>query len=105
MSVNFSMLVALAALAMARAIRAASIVSTGSTVMLNDNAYYIPAKPIRSIPISSRLLNNMPSVAGLTPLAVISTPSLTFNQADLVATVSNYTSTDDVFQPEFLEGT
>ena len=108
MSVRFStsMLAPIVALALAIKVQATSFVSTGSTVMLNDNAYYyIPANPIANIKISSSLLAAISSVAGLTPLTVISTPSLTFNQADLDVTIANYTASDDVFQPVFLEGT
>ena len=104
MSRKSIILVLKAAMLTAGAVQATAFVSTGSTVMLNGNAYYIPAQPVTSIHVSSSLLTSMPSVAGLTPVTVISTTSLTFNQANLDAVVANYTATDDVFQPEFLQG-
>ena len=91
-------------LALINAVRAASLVSTGSTLTLNGIPYYIPADPIATLRLSSGPLRSLSSAAGLVPLTVISTTSLSFNQADLDATVANFTAADDVFQSGFVEG-
>ena len=86
-------------------VQAVSLVSTGSTLTFNGIPYYIPAHPVTTLKVSSRLLKSLPSAAGLVPLTVISTPSLSFTQADLDAAVAIFSVADDVFQSGFAEGT
>lgn len=83
----------------------ALLTSNGMTVTLNDIPYYIPASPIATIECDSKRLGASISVAGLVPLTVIQTSSLTFSQNDLDATVAKYMASDDVFQTGFLQGT
>ena len=90
-------------LKMTTVVTAVSFVSTGSTVMLNDISYYIPASSIATIQIRSNQLSSFSSALGLVPLTVFSTSSLTFNQGDLEVIIGNYTAIDDVFQAGFLE--
>ena len=91
-------------LALVGVAKAASIVSTGSTLTLNGIPYYLPANPVATLKLSPGPLKSLPSTAGLIPLTVISTTSLSFNQADLDATIANFTAADDVFQAGFVEG-
>ena len=81
------------------------LISTGMTVILNDIPYYIPAAPVATIHIRPNQLNAGTSAAGLVPLTVVETTSLTLTQSDLEAIIANYTASDDVFQTGFLEGT
>ena len=81
----------------------ALFVSTGTTVALDGATYYIAGSPIATISIQPKQLRVSSPVAGLFPLTVVSTASLTFAQSDLESTVSNYTATDDVFKSAFLE--
>ena len=97
------MSLAAAVLAVVTVVTAVSFASTGSTVMLDNIPYYIPASPIAAIQIQSNRLSSLSSALGLVPLTVISTTSLTFNQGELEATTANYTAADDVFQAGFLE--
>ena len=83
----------------------AQLISTGMTVVLNDIPYYIPAAPVATITIHPNQLPVGSSAAGLVPLTVVETTSLTFSQSDLEATIVNYTASDDVFQTGFLQGT
>ena len=78
--------------------------SKGMTVTLNDIPYYVPASPIAIINCDSKYLGAATSLAGLVPLTVIQTSSLTFSQRDFAATIANYMANDDVFQPGFLKG-
>ena len=80
------------------------LISTGMTVVLNDIPYYIPASPVATIQIRPNQIIAGSSAAGLVPLTVVETTSLTFNQSDLAAIIANYTASDDVFQAGFLEG-
>ena len=91
-------------LALLSVVQAGSLVSTGSTLMFNGIPYYIPADPVATLEVTSHLLKSLPSAAGLIPLTVISTPSLSFAQADLDAAVAIFTVADDVFQGGFVEG-
>lgn len=83
----------------------ALLTSNGMTVTLNDIPYYIPASPVATIECNSKKLGAATSLAGLVPLTVIQTFSLTFSQNDFAAMVANYTASDDVFQAGFLQGT
>lgn len=83
----------------------ALLTSNGMTVTLNDIPYYIPAAPIATVDCDSKRLGAATSLAGLVPLTVVQTSSLAFSQSEFAATIANYTATDDVFQPGFLQGT
>lgn len=76
-----------------------SLLSTGVTVTLNDIPYYIPPDPVTTLSTKLQQLNGVASVGGLVPMTVIDTTGEDFSQ-----TVSNYTTTDDVFQDGFLQG-
>jgi len=83
----------------------ALLTPNGMTVTLNDIPYYVPASPIATIECDSKRLGAIISVAGLVPLTVIQTSSLTFSQNDFDATIAKYMASDDVFQTGFLQGT
>lgn len=85
-------------------VQAISFESTGSTVILNDVPYYVPPTSVANLRIWGERLQTCASVAGLVPLTVVQTTSLTLSQTDFTAIITNYTSTDDVFQSAFLEG-
>ncbi|MCJ1405391.1 hypothetical protein MMC11_008619 [Xylographa trunciseda] len=95
--------VLLALLAIVSNICVAQLISTGMTVVLNDIPYYIPAGPVATIKLGATQLNAGISAAGLVPLTVVETTSLTFSQSDLEAIIANYTASDDVFQNGFLQ--
>ncbi|MCJ1309334.1 hypothetical protein MMC25_002993 [Agyrium rufum] len=82
---------------------ASNLVSTGSTLTVNDIPYYVPAAPLTTLSVRNGLLRSLPSAAGFVPLTVISTTSLTFSQASLESVISNFTASDDVFQSAFAE--
>lgn len=105
MSLKPRMLALLAAVAAIVGEVQALLTSNGMTVTLNDIPYYIPASPIATIECDSKRLGASISVAGLVPLTVIQTSSLTFSQNDFDATVAKYMASDDVFQTGFLQGT
>jgi hypothetical protein len=105
MSFKPGMLALLAAVAAIVGEVQALLTSNGMTVTLNDISYYIPASPIATIECDSKRLGASISVAGLVPLTVIQTSSLTFSQHDFDATVAKYMASDDVFQTGFLQGT
>ena len=85
-------------------ISAVSFVSTGSTVVLDGIPYYVPTSPVTTLRIRHDQFGSAASVAGLVPLTVLETWALTFTQKNFDATIANYTATDDVFQPGFLQG-
>ena len=75
----------------------------GSTVLLNEIPYYIPATSVTVLQLDSQAVNMVTAVAGYIPLTVIDTSSLTFNAGDLHETITEYTTTDDVFQEGFIQ--
>ena len=97
------MMLASIVLPLLNVVQAVLIVSTGSTLMLNRVPYYIPADPVTTLRVSPSVLKSLPSAADLIPLTVISTPSLSFSQADLDAAVAIFSVADDVFQSSFVE--
>ena len=101
MALKLMLLVLLAAVSN---IGVTQFISTGMTVVLNDIPYYIPAAPVATVHISPNQLNAGSSAAGLVPLTVVETTSLTFSQSDLETVISNYSASDDVFQTGFLQG-
>lgn len=82
---------------------ALSFSSTGFTVALNDIPYYVPPDAVATLPVRTEL-SGLAATAGFVPLTVISTPSLTYSENDLAATVSSFAAADDVFQQGFLKG-
>uniref|UniRef100_A0A8H7TM40 Amidase domain-containing protein n=1 Tax=Bionectria ochroleuca TaxID=29856 RepID=A0A8H7TM40_BIOOC len=77
---------------------AASITSTGSTILLNDVAYFISPHFVGSIALQAHALDNIECVFGFAPLSVL--PPGT--QPDDISTVfSSWKAIDDVFQPGF----
>lgn len=99
------MLALLALLSLSTSAQAVSLISTGSSVMLNEIPYYIPAAPVTTLRVHPNQFRSTISAAGLVPLTVFETSLLTFSQKDLDDTVANYTARDDVFQAGFLQGT
>jgi Asp-tRNA(Asn)/Glu-tRNA(Gln) amidotransferase A subunit family amidase len=80
----------------------ASVLSTtGRTVVLDGISYYIPAETVATLDASS--LPRKIKDADLTPLTVIATNSFSYNAKAFEATISNFTSSDDVFSTGFLE--
>lgn len=80
-------------------VTAATLVSTGSTLIFNDIYYFVSPYSVGTISLPS--LSNAVSIAGLMPITVISEP---VTATSFSALISNYTSTDDVFQLGFLQG-
>lgn len=71
-----------------------TLVTTGTTVTVNGVSYYLPGSPVASLAAGS-----LPSTlrgTGLMPVTVV-------NSTD-VATATAGFSSDDVWQPGFLEG-
>lgn len=82
---------------------ALSFSNTGLTVTLNDIPYYVSPDAVATLPVRTKL-SSLAATAGFVPLTVINTPSVTYSENDLAATLSNFTAADDVFQEGFLEG-
>jgi hypothetical protein len=80
----------------------ASVLSTtGQTVVLDGISYYVPAETVATLDASS--LPGKVKDADLTPLTVITAESFSYNAEAFEATISNFTSSDDVFSAGFLE--
>ncbi|ORY58053.1 glutamyl-tRNA amidotransferase [Pseudomassariella vexata] len=78
----------------------AQLVSTGFSVSYNDVDYYVSPYASGTIPVSASRLKSLSSVHGFLPVAIVSE---SVAESDLTALVSNWTATDDVFQPAFLQ--
>ncbi|KAL7950679.1 amidase signature domain-containing protein [Trichoderma barbatum] len=95
---SLSRLLALLALATTTA---GQVVSTGATVKLGKLEYFIDHHKAGSIPRSSlSAISEKPSAFGFTPVTVVAT---TTKPSDLNAIFTNWTSIDDVFQPDFAQ--
>jgi len=81
-------------------IHAASVLSTGSTVALNNVYYYIPSDPVASIAWHKGLTRPL---SGFAPLTVVTTGASSYAASDLSATLTKYSEEDDVFQEAFAE--
>jgi hypothetical protein len=80
----------------------ASVLSTtGRTVVLDGISYYVPAETVATLDASS--LPGKVKDADLTPVTVITTDSFSYNAEAFEASISNFTSSDDVFSAGFLE--
>ncbi|KAK7222222.1 hypothetical protein V2G26_010225 [Clonostachys chloroleuca] len=77
---------------------AASITSTGSTILLNNIPYYISPHFVGNIALEVRALDSIDCAFGFAPVSVL--PPGT--QPDDISTVfTSWNATDDVFQPGF----
>lgn len=76
---------------------AISISKTGTTVNVNGISYYIGVDTVTTI-------QSKPSTADLVPLTVMKSLKSDFTAATFKSLVANYTASDDVFNPGFLEG-
>lgn len=79
----------------------ASFSLTGSTVLLNDVAYYVPPDVIATISVPKSISKK----DGLTPITVVSPSGKGFTEQALSSLVATYKNGDDVFQDGFLQGT
>ena len=78
---------------------AISLTSTGSTIVLSDISYYVPATPLVTF-ASLASINNIASAHGLTPVTVIGgTPNSSFSTTEEVLSAFSY---DDVWNEGFL---
>ncbi|KAG8526482.1 uncharacterized protein KY384_008682 [Bacidia gigantensis] len=79
---------------------ALSLTSTGSTLLLNEISYYIPASPFIVLP-SPSLSESAPSAGGLTPVTVIAASSnASFSTVDQIIKILG---SDDVWTEDFLQ--
>jgi hypothetical protein len=76
----------------------AALSTTGTTVFLNDVAYYIPPLPVATLPFPKTLASG----SGFVPITVLQTTG-TVAAADVSTLVANFTTQDDVYQSGFLE--
>jgi hypothetical protein len=78
----------------------AQLVGNGLSVTLTGIPYFISPYSPGSVGTSVSTLSKLPSVYGFVPVTVVQG---SYTTSDLSALFSNWTSTDDVFQPAFLE--
>ncbi|KAL9113350.1 MAG: hypothetical protein Q9227_002391 [Pyrenula ochraceoflavens] len=91
-----SLLAVLALAFMGEVASAVSLTSTGATLELNQIPYYIPSFSVGELPFSLPS-SNFANASGFVPITVVDS-SVQFSQL-----VSNFSSTDDVFNPGFLQ--
>ncbi|CAH0025316.1 unnamed protein product [Clonostachys rhizophaga] len=77
---------------------AASITSTGSTIVLNNVPYYISPHSVGSIALEIHALDSIDCVFGFAPVSVL--PPGT-QPDDISRVFTSWNATDDVFQPGF----
>ncbi|CAH0058415.1 unnamed protein product [Clonostachys solani] len=77
---------------------AASITSTGSTILLNNVPYYISPHFVGNIALEAHALDNIDSVSGFAPVSVL---PLGTQPDDISGVFTSCNATDDVFQPGF----
>ena len=81
---------------------AASLTSTGQTLLLNDIPYYVPATPFTTIsPLTS--LNTLYSASGLVPVTIVGVSASNSSLSNLESIINGF-SVDDVWNEGFLEG-
>ena len=73
----------------------ATLLTTGTTVTINNVPYYLPGS-VAAVLAAGSIPNGQESV-GLVPITVI-------NSSDVTAATAGFSS-DDVWQPDFLQGT
>lgn len=76
------------------------LTSTGFSVTLNDVDYYVSPYPAGNVTVDVSALASTLSVHGFHPVTVVQ-QDVTVHE--LAAVVENFTATDDVFQPAFLQ--
>ncbi|KAF4121311.1 Asp-tRNAAsn/Glu-tRNAGln amidotransferase A subunit or related amidase [Geosmithia morbida] len=74
------------------------LLTTGTTVQLNQVPYYIPPISVGTAACG----NETKSRSGFTPMTVVATNQTTFDLSHLAAVKQNFLATDDVFQDGFL---
>lgn len=75
---------------------ASQLVSTGQTVVLDGQPYYVPASPLTTV--KARRFRSLPSAGGLVPVTVVD------SMVNLQATFQAYEKADDIWSIGFLEG-
>ena len=75
---------------------ASQLVSTGQTILLDGQPYYVPATPLTTVKVGR--LKSLPSAGGLVPVTVVD------SLVNLYATFQAYEKADDVWTTGFLEG-
>ncbi|VUC36355.1 unnamed protein product [Clonostachys rosea] len=81
-------------------VSAAKITPTGSTILLNEIAYYISPHSIGNIALEEHVLDGIESAFGFSPVSVLAQET---RPDDLVSVFSTWNATDDVFQPGFAQ--
>lgn len=78
----------------------AAVASTGSTVTLNDVAYFLPPKVVATVSVGNiwRLFDDVTFL----PFTVVK--GIDYTVAELTRAIAKYLEEDDVFQEGFLEG-
>lgn len=74
----------------------------GVTLELNDVQYFMPPRPVGQIP--GRLNTTASSDLGFTPITIITSEKIEFENDELKSLATNFSQIDDVFQHAFLEG-
>ncbi|KAI5307627.1 hypothetical protein KEM55_007801 [Ascosphaera atra] len=92
------------AFALSDTVHAISSKETGQTVKVNGIDYYAPPNPISSLPGATSLLSSRGQYDDLVPLTVMVDSSAIFTAEVFEENVQNFTASDDVFNPSFLQG-
>ncbi|KAE8356779.1 amidase signature domain-containing protein [Aspergillus coremiiformis] len=100
MVVEFRYLLA-AALSLLSPAVAGSITSKGQTIAVDGKTYYVPPTVVSTLKIPSHKLG--PKTDSLLPLTVIQSDAVKVNTSVIEGLVNIYQTTDDVFNPGFLE--
>lgn len=77
-----------------------NLLSTGLTVQLNDVSYYVSPHAQGNVSIQPQLLQNASSLYGFVPISVLTS---NVSPTELHGIFSSWATTDDVFQPAFLQ--
>ena len=88
------------------ALASATVSLSGQTLIVNGLSYYVAPDAVSIISATGDMLKSA-STSGvdLIPLTVLEDSTSSFTSDVFRAIVSNYTSTDDVFNLGFLQGT
>ena len=81
---------------------AASLISTGQTLLLNDIPYYVPANPFTTIPPLTSL-HTLRFAGGLVPVTVVGVSASNSSSSTLESIINEF-GMDDVWNEGFLEG-
>ena len=82
---------------------ALSLTFTGSTLVLNDIPYYVPATPYTTISFPASL-KSAASAGGLVPVTVVSGVSASNSSLSTLEDIIGGFESDDVWSEGFLEG-